>query len=279
MIFTALLKLLSLPKILKMKTLYTILAAFIFLSISCKDQPKKKLQKISPAVSNSYAQEKEKVIITPIQHASMILDFFAQTIYVDPVGAVSLYDEEQPADLILLTDIHADHLDTLTLAKLVNPDTKIIAPIAVKNKLSPRLQEKTIAMKNGETKRINSIEFKAIPMYNLREEAGKFHPKGRGNGYVLTGGETKIYLAGDTEDIPEMRNLKNIDIAFIPMNLPYTMPVGAAADAVLDFQPKKVYPYHYKGKNGFSDVAKFKNIIETNSSKIDVIQLDWYPKI
>ena len=115
-------------------------------------------------------------------------------------------------------------------------------------------------------------------MYNLREEAKHFHPKGRGNGYVLDNGETKIYIAGDTGPIPEMRNLKNIDIAFIPMNLPYTMPVTDAADAILDFKPKKVYPYHYRGENGMADLAEFKNLISTNNPDIEVIQLDWYPE-
>ena len=132
-------------------------------------------------------------------------------------------------------------------------------------------------MNNGDSLTMAGIEIRAIPMYNLREEAKDLHVKGRGNGYIIERDGTRIYIAGDTEDIPEMRDLKNIDIAFIPMNLPYTMPVEAAADAVLEFKPKKVYPYHYKGKEGLSDVGKFKNIVETNSVNIEVVQLDWYP--
>jgi len=116
---------------------------------------------------------------------------------------------------------------------------------------------------NGDSKERYHIKVEAIPMYNLRQEALRFHKKGRGNGYVLNLGEQRIYFSGDTEDIPEMRALKNIDRAFLCMNLPYTMTVDKAAEAVLDFIPKQVYPYHYRG-NG--------------NPEIEVIQLDWYPK-
>lgn len=122
------------------------------------------------------------------------------------------------------------------------------------------------------------VAIEAIPMYNLRKEALKFHEKGRGNGYILTLGGERVYISGDTEDIPEMRNLENIDIAFVCMNLPYTMTVESAASAVLDFKPKKVYPYHYRGTEGLSDVGKFKTLVNEGDSSIDVIQLDWYPK-
>lgn len=264
-----------------MKTSILILASFLFVVTSCKNEPKKNLQEITPAVSNQQTdqQKEEKVKITPIEHASMILEFHGQTIYVDPVGGAAPYEGKSPADFILLTDLHFDHLDTLTLSKIISDKTKIIAPEAVKTNLSPSQQAQTQVMKNGENITIAGISIKAMPMYNLREEAKKFHPKGRGNGYLLSAEETNIYIAGDTEDIPEMRNLKNIDIAFIPMNLPYTMPVSAAADAVLDFKPKKVYPYHYKGEKGLSDVDKFKNIVTTNNPGIEVILLNWYPNL
>ena len=114
-------------------------------------------------------------------------------------------------------------------------------------------------------------------MYNLRDEALKFHTKDRGNGYVLTLGDERVYISGDTEDIPEMRKLKDIDIAFVCMNLPYTMTVESAASAVLDFKPKQVYPYHYRGTKGLSDVGKFKDIVNDADPEIEVIQLDWYP--
>ena len=131
----------------------------------------------------------------------------------------------------------------------------------------------SIDLQIGDTK----ITIEAIPMYNLREEALKFHPKDRGNGYVLTLGDERIYISGDTEDIPEMRKLKDIDIAFVCMNLPYTMTVDNAASAVLDFKPKYVYPYHYRGTEGLSDVSKFKDIVNDGNPDIEVVQLDWYP--
>lgn len=111
-------------------------------------------------------------------------------------------------------------------------------------------------------------------MYNLREEALEFHPKGRGNGYIVELGGQRIYISGDTEDIPEMRQLTDIDIAFVCMNLPYTMTVESAASVVLDFKPKKVYPYHYKGTEGFSDVEKFKSMVTERNKDIEVVQLD-----
>ncbi len=114
-------------------------------------------------------------------------------------------------------------------------------------------------------------------MYNLREEALKFHEKGRGNGYILEQKDERVYISGDTEDIPEMRQLQHIDRAFVCMNLPYTMPVEKAAEAVLDFKPTLVYPYHYRGSEGPSDVDKFRQLVHKGNPEIGVIQLDWYP--
>ena len=134
-------------------------------------------------------------------------------------------------------------------------------------------------MINGSKVDYDVFSVEAIPMYNLRDEALKYHPKGRGNGYVLTFGKERVYISGDTEDISEMRELKNIDKAFICMNLPYTMTVENAAKAVLDFKPKQVYPYHYRGTEGYSDIEKFKSIINENSKAIEVTELNWYPNI
>ena len=130
---------------------------------------------------------------------------------------------------------------------------------------------------NGETKERYGILVEAVPMYNLREDALNFHTKGRGNGYILNLGRQRVYISGDTEDIPEMRSLQHIDKAFICMNLPYTMPVDKAAEAVLEFQPKEVYPFHYRGRPEVSDVQKFKSLINAKNKDIKVVQLDWYP--
>jgi len=134
-----------------------------------------------------------------------------------------------------------------------------------------------IILKNGDQQVVSGISIQAIPMYNLPESATAMHTKGRGNGYVLSLGGKNIYISGDTQGIPEMRSLKNIDIAFVCMNLPYTMDVKEAADAVLAFKPKIVYPYHYRGQNGLSDVNAFKSLVEAGDKNIEVRLRNWYP--
>ena len=140
----------------------------------------------------------------------------------------------------------------------------------------PYISKTIVTLNNGDSFDFNGVKIEAIPMYNLREEALKFHTKGRGNGYLLTINDERIYISGDTEDIPEMRNLKNIDKAFVCMNLPYTMTVESAASAVLEFKPKQVYPYHYRGTEGLSDIEKFKNLVNKSDKSINVLLLDWY---
>ncbi len=261
-----------------MRSQLLLLICAIFVG-GCKNERQNRIQEITPAVSKlEKTSSKEKLKILPISHASMLLKINAQNIYVDPVGQLKTYKEMEPADFILLTHAHPDHFNLEILQILSNDSTKIIAPKAVAELLPETLLKKTTILLNGESLKIGGINITAVPMYNMREEAQQFHPKGDGNGYILDNSETKIYIAGDSGPIPEMRKLKNIDIAFIPMNLPYTMSVADAADAVLDFKPKKVYPYHYRGKNGFSDVQEFKNIVNTNDPTIEVIQLDWYPE-
>lgn len=258
-----------------MKPIVLLFVVAIVLS-SCKNEPKKS-QEIIPAVpEKEEVSQKDSLKISPISHASFIMEMDGKTIFTDPVGGAEKFKGEP--DLVFVTDIHQDHMDAETLSGIMAENTVLIAPKAVRNSLPDSLKMKTTVMDNGDTLTIKNIKIRAIHMYNLREEAKDMHVKGRGNGYVLESNGTRVYIAGDTGDIPEMRNLKDIDIAFIPMNLPYTMPVEAAADAVLEFKPKKVYPYHYRGKNGLSDVDKFKNLVETNSDDIKVVQLDWYPK-
>ena len=220
------------------------------------------------------AESVEKTIISPIAHASALLQYKEITLCIDPAENLEAYNNSP--DIILITDIHSDHLSIDALKILVTPKTKIIAPKAVADKITEFKTQITI-LNNGEKTTIGEIEIEAIPMYNLREEAQKFHVKGRGNGYLLSINGERIYFSGDTEDIPEMRALKNIDKAFICMNLPYTMTVESAASAVLEFQPKQVYPYHYRGKPDVSDVAKFKELVNASNDNIEVIQLDWYP--
>lgn len=227
---------------------------------------------------NSDSAESNFFNVTPILHATMVLDLDGTIIYVDPVGGADLFSEQPKPDIILITDIHGDHLNQETIIAVSTPRTKIIAPEAVSEKLSEDHKLQIEVLHNGATNMQNGIKVEAIPMYNLREEAKKFHAKGRGNGYVIEKNTKRIYISGDTEDIPEMRALKNIDAAFVCMNLPYTMTVASAADAVLEFKPKTIYPYHYRGTDGLSDVNEFKTLIKKGNQKIEVVQLDWYPK-
>jgi L-ascorbate metabolism protein UlaG (beta-lactamase superfamily) len=147
-------------------------------------------------------------------------------------------------------------------------------PPAVAERIGDRPGARTLA--NGETIELEGVSVEAIPAYNLTESRQGFHPKGRGNGYVVTLGDQRVYISGDTEDIPEMRALEDIDVAFVCMNLPYTMDVDRAADAVLAFAPEVVFPYHFRGQGGFSDIERFKALVAANPA-IDVRLLDWYP--
>jgi L-ascorbate metabolism protein UlaG (beta-lactamase superfamily) len=207
------------------------------------------------------------VKITPIHHASLMIQAGGKVIQVDPWSKGN-YDGLPPADLILITDIHGDHLDPAQIAKVKKADTVIIAPAAVAKTVT---DAKVLA--NEQTTTWDKWKIEAIPMYNIKRgpSEGKFyHDKGRGNGYVLTYGGLRIYIAGDTEGTPEMRALKNIDVAFIPMNLPYTMTAEEAAEAVGAFHPKVVYPYHYQG----TDVKSFESALA--GSGIEVRLRDWY---
>jgi L-ascorbate metabolism protein UlaG (beta-lactamase superfamily) len=209
------------------------------------------------------------VKITPLYHASTLIEAGGKTIYLDPAKPAKLSGLPK-ADLILITDIHGDHMDPDSIKEVVKAGTDILAPPAV---VATVTSAKPIA--NGETKSWEGWTIEAIPAYNLKRgpAPGKlFHDKGRGNGYVLTYGGKRFYFSGDTEGVPEMRALKNIDVAFVCMNLPYTMPPEEAADAVKAFHPKIVIPYHYHG----SDLAVFQKGLE--GTGIEVRLLEWYPK-
>lgn len=264
-----------------MRPFFSIFILSLFL-IACKSEPKQEVQVIETE-TNTSKQKPDRVTqndpeIIPISHATAVIKWDDTVIYLDPVGGSEAFKGQEAADLVLITDIHGDHMDEKTLEALKLGETRIIVPEAVKKELPKSLSERLVVMNNGETKDHLGISIKAIPMYNLREEAKQYHPKGRGNGYLLEKDGKRLYIAGDTEDIPEMRNLENIDIALVPMNLPYTMTEEKAAEAVLEFQPKVVYPYHYRGKEGKSDVEKFKKLVNEGNKDIKVVLKEWYPK-
>ncbi|EDM44016.1 Zn-dependent hydrolases of the beta-lactamase fold-like protein [unidentified eubacterium SCB49] len=252
--------------------------------ISCKDTTEKTILKdITAEKVEVMATETEAGIanlkINPISHATMVLEWDGNVIYVDPIGGAAAFKNVPKPDLILITDIHGDHMSMETVTAIATDETGIITPAAVAKNIPDNLKNQSAVIENGKTivaKESDGFSITAIPMYNLREEALKFHTKGRGNGYVIEHKSKRVYISGDTEDIPEMRALKNIDVAFVCMNLPYTMTVDSAADAVIEFAPKKVYPYHYRGTDELSDVAKFKTLVNAGNPDVEVVQLDWY---
>ncbi len=225
---------------------------------------------------NKNGAETASIKVKPINHGTLVLKSTDYNFYVDPVGGADKFNGYGKVDFVLITDIHGDHLNIETLQGLNLSNTTLIAPKAVVDKLPKNIAKTVVTLNNKDVFENENLKIEAIPMYNLREEALKFHTKGRGNGYVINVDGQRIYISGDTEDIPEMRNLKHIDVAFVCMNLPYTMTEKSAAEAVLDFKPKKVYPYHYRGKGMISDVNTFKNQVNTKNSEIEVVLFNWY---
>ncbi len=215
--------------------------------------------------------------VHPVLHGTLALSWNNKIILVDPYGGKDALGVFSEPDLILITDIHGDHLNSETLDEINTENALFIVPQAVADEMEEKYMQQIKVLRNGMKTIWNDIEISAMPMYNLPETADSKHTKGRGNGYVLTIGNKKIYISGDTEDITEMRALKDIDVSFICMNLPYTMDVEQAADAVLDFKPRVVYPYHYRSSDGFSDVEKFKSLVNAGNKNIEVRLRDWYP--
>ena len=221
----------------------------------------------------------EGVAVRPIFHASVELKLAGKTLLVDPSFDPALMADLAAPDLILLTDIHGDHLDIKLLSQLIAKygEKPIIAPQAVADKMPAELKKLVKVLRNGDRDRWQDIDIEAVPMYNLQGREPIFHPKGRGNGYVITGGAKRIYISGDTEATKELRHLMDIDLAFVCMNLPYTMDVDQAASGVIDFQPKVVIPYHYRGSGGLSDTKAFKQKVEAAGKNIHVVLLNFYP--
>ena len=222
---------------------------------------------LAAAAPEKFSTEAGTLELTPIQHASLMIQAGSKVLYVDP--AQGSYDGLPQADYILITDIHGDHMVPDLVAKLKRPGTVILAPAAVAEKVPG-----ATVISNGQTKSMGNFTVEAIPMYNLKPAPNGtlYHPKGRGNGYIVTYGGKRFYFSGDTEGIPEMRALRNIDVAFVCMNLPFTMTPEAAADAVKAFHPAIVYPYHYRGQ----DTQVFAKALQ--GTGIDVRLRDWYAK-
>ena len=195
-----------------------------------------------PFESDTIKTKAGDVEITFIGHGTLMFRWKDKTIHVDPYSKLADYKSLPKADLILITHHHGDHLDTAAIADIRTNATTII--------LTSKCAEtvRGTVMKNGDVRNVMGMTIEAVPAYNLvhtRPDGVPYHPKGEGNGYILTIGGTRIYVAGDTENTPEMKSLQNIDVAFLPMNLPYTMTPEMVADAAKAFRPKILYPYHY----------------------------------
>jgi L-ascorbate metabolism protein UlaG (beta-lactamase superfamily) len=207
------------------------------------------------------------VEVIPITHGSLILKGGGKVIHVDPWSRGN-YEGQPAADLVLVTDTHGDHLDAQQIVAVSKADTVVVAPAAVQKAVSYAR-----VLNNGESTTVSGIGVEAVPMYNLKrgpEEGKLYHTKGRGNGYILTIGEHRVYISGDTACTPEMKALKNIEIAFVSMNLPYTMTPEEAAECVNTFKPKVVYPYHYRG----SDLETFRAGVTAEG--VEVRLAKWY---
>lgn len=198
--------------------------------------------------------------ITFIGHGTLMFTFGETVIHVDPWSRLADYSKLPKADLIFITHHHGDHLDPVALKQIRTESTVVVLTELCAEKI-----ENGIIMKNGEEQTLLGIEVLAVPAYNLvhkRENGEFYHPKGEGNGYVLTFGNTRVYIAGDTENTPEMKMLEDIDYAFLPMNLPYTMTPEMVADAVNAFKPAVLYPYHY----GDTDISKLTELLKDNQT-------------
>jgi L-ascorbate metabolism protein UlaG (beta-lactamase superfamily) len=195
--------------------------------------------------------------ITFLGHASLILAFGGKTIHVDPYGDVADYSSLPKADLVLVTHEHHDHLDPAAFKAIVKPGTAAVGSKGCAGKLPAG----AVILANGESRTVLGLPIEAVPAYNIahkRPDGNPFHPKGAGNGYIVMFGDKRIYIAGDTENTPEMKALKGIDVAFLPMNLPYTMTPEQVADAARAIRPKVLYPYHY----GDTDTSKLVKLLQ-----------------
>lgn len=208
----------------------------------------------------------KEIKITLFKHASLAIEYDGEEIYIDPVTKVGDtdidYSSMPKADYILVTHEHWDHLDPKAIEELSKPDTKIIL-----NATSEKQLGKGEIMGNYQTMELaDGIKLESVPAYNTTPGREKFHPKGNGNGYILTIDGIRIYIAGDTEDIPEMADIKNIDLAFLPVNQPYTMTIDQAEHAALMIKPKILIPYHYSD----TPIGQLKEKLDKDNSGIDV---------
>lgn len=213
--------------------------------------------------------------LSPFEHASLMLTLGGQMILVDPVGGADRYASVGTPTAVLVTHEHGDHFDLETLAAVVTEGVSLVVNPAVAEKLPEALRARATVMKNGDTGEVAGMAIEAVPAYNITPERLQYHPKGRDNGYVLTSPDHgRIYIAGDTEATPEFRAQSDIAVAFVPMNLPYTMDMDQAAEGVAEMAPRVVIPYHHRG----NDPAEFAEKLRATGAATEVAIVDWYPE-
>jgi L-ascorbate metabolism protein UlaG (beta-lactamase superfamily) len=223
----------------------------------------------TPAGTTTIPATGGSITITAFQHASMQVEFGGKVIQVDP--AQGDFSKAKLGDLVLITDIHGDHLNVADIALVRKAGAPVVMPAAVQQQAGDKIPAPNEVLANGQSKTVAGVAIEAVPMYNLPGPSEQFHTKGRGNGYIVTLGGKRVYIAGDTACTPEVKALKDIDVAFIPMNLPYTMTPAEAADCAKVFKPKVAIPYHFQGQKpeDFADALK--------GSGVEVRILNWYP--
>lgn len=231
------------------------------------------------AVSSAQAQETPMadtlatsngdLVIHPVDHASLVLEWDGKVIYVDPVGGAERYASLPAPSAILITHGHGDHFDVPTLEAIAG-EAMLVTNQDVYDKLPAGLKANATAMANGDAGSVLDIPLRAIAAHNTTEDRMRYHPVGVGNGYVLTFGDKQVYIAGDTEPTDDMLGLTGIAVAFLPMNLPYTMTPDQAVEAINTFKPGVVYPYHY----GESDLSPLESDVD---SAVEVRLRNWYP--
>jgi L-ascorbate metabolism protein UlaG (beta-lactamase superfamily) len=209
------------------------------------------------------------ITVHPVEHASLVLGFGGEAIYVDPVGGAALYEGLPTPTAILITHGHGDHFDIPTLEAIAGT-APILTSQEVFDRLPEALKTNASAIANGEDVSLNGMIVRAVPAHNVTADRMRYHPVGVGNGYVITLGKKLVYVAGDTEPTDQMLGLRDIEIAFLPMNLPYTMSPDQAVEALNVFKPRIAYPYHYGG----SDLSVLEKRLGPDT---ELRLLEWYP--
>jgi L-ascorbate metabolism protein UlaG (beta-lactamase superfamily) len=202
--------------------------------------------------------------VTCIGHGTLMFKFGEKVIHVDPWSELADYSTLPKADLILVTHDHRDHLDPKAIEAVRRQDTQVVVSQAVAGKIPG-----SVVLRNGEAGTFQGIKVEAVPAYNivnLRAPNQPYHPRGAGNGYVITLGGARVYVAGDTEDVPEVKALRDITCAFLPMNLPYTMTPEMVASAALAIKPKILYPYHF----GETDPARLLALLKDSGIEVRI---------